>query len=457
MNLSSMAALYQDALSATREEEPGSVREPDLPRAPKLPDEQTLQLLLAEGVFGTIFTDDLGRSIQILDFGDWNKSAGPDFLNAQIRINDLLQTGDIELDPIPEDWERHGHGANPAFNKVILHLACVPSKREWFTRNSKHEHIPLAIIPQESLVLANTTPSENKPIRHCRHSEYLSTVSLSVLEMLLQTAAAYRFQNKHRRYKTRVQYAGEEQTLFESFAETLGYHANKTTMRHLAMRAPLQAIRHCPEAILFGTAGFLIPILPTICTPEAVAHHKKLWEQWWPIREQFELAPERTFPWVFSGNRPANHPQRRVGALAVIAEDFSTFKKICLSGRIKELTDYLTSLFHPYWSTHVTLPSAPSKRPMALVGKERILAFVVNHLFPSKGNEATWQQYLSLKAGQAGTKVFSVYQSLIGNRKDAKEFLTKAWHHQALLQIHEDLCSLHSCSICSLIKQIEKR
>ena len=39
---------------------------------------------------------------------------------------------------------------------------------------------------------------------------------------------------------------------------------------------------------------------------EAVAHHKKLWTQWWPLREQFELAPERSFPWTFSGSRPAN-------------------------------------------------------------------------------------------------------------------------------------------------------
>ena len=63
----------------------------------------------------------------------------------------------------------------------------------------------------------------------------------------------------------------------------------------------------------------------------------------------------------------------------------------------------------------------------------------------------------SLRAGQAGTKVLSVHQSLLGGRPDAHAFLAKAWHHQALLQIHEDLCSLHSCAICSLLRQMEKK
>lgn len=457
MDLRSMASLYGDALSAAKEEGPDSVRECAFSFHSGLPDEKTLQLLLWEGVFGASFTDNLGRNVRILDFGDWNRSAGPDFLNARIRINGVPLAGDIELDPAPEDWERHGHGSNPAFDGVILHLACTPSRKEWFTRNARHEHIPLAVIPPDALVRAGTPPSGNAPERHCRHADLLASMAPEPLENLLQCAAAYRFRNKHRRYAERARYGGEEQTLFESLAETLGYHANKAAMRHLALRAPLCAIRECPEALLFGTAGFLLPVLPDSCTPEAIAHHKKLWTQWWPRRERFELAPERTFPWMLSGSRPANHPQRRTGALAVIAGDFATFTRLCRSGHTDNLADYLSSLRHPYWSTHVTLPSAPSRRPMALMGRDRILDFIVNHLLPAEGDERAWEHYLSFRAGQAGTRVLSVHQSLLGRRPDAKTFLVKAWHHQALLQIHEDLCSHRSCTLCSLLGRMEKK
>ena len=85
---------------------------------------------------------------------------------------------------------------------------------------------------------------------------------------------------------------------------------------------------------------------------------------------------------------------------------------------------------------------------MALMGRDRILDFIINHLLPMKDDEHAWKHYLSLRAG---------HQSLLGGRPDAQAFLTKAWHHQALLQIHEDLCSLHSCAICSLLRQMEKK
>lgn len=454
MDMRSMASLYGNALSAEGEDMLQETS-PALPSV--LPDEKTLQLLLLEGRFGTSFTDDLGRNIRILDFGDWNRCAGPDFLNARMEVDGVPHAGDMELDPVPEDWERHGHGANPAFTGVILHLACTPSRREWFTRNARHERIPLAVIPSSRLLPAGTAPAGHAAERRCRHADALADMPPEQLENLLQSAAAYRFQNKHRRHANRAKYAGPDQALYESVAETLGYHANKNAMRHLALRAPLHTLRECPEAILFGTAGFLIPVLPASCTPEAVEHHKTLWGQWWPLRERFEPAPERAFPWKLSGSRPANHPQRRVGALAVIAADFSAFRQLFSSSRMNALTAYLSSLSHPYWSSHVTLPSSPSPHPMALMGKDRIQEFIVNHLLPSEGDEHAWECFLSLKAGQAGTKIQSIHHSLLGKRTDAASFLSRAWHHQALLQIHEDLCFRRGCPVCTLMGQMEHK
>ena len=306
MDMSSLASLYRSALSAS---ETDSVRERAGSRHSALPDERTLQLLLLEGRFGFSFTDDLGRSVRILDCGDWNKSAGPDFLNARIQLDGVPYTGDMELDSAPEDWERHNHGSNSAFDGVILHLACTPSRKEWFTRNSRHERIPLAVIPASMLNGTEALPAA-APDRSCRHAEVLETMPAEQLEILLQSAAAYRFQLKHRRHTQRGGLAAPSQLLYENLAETLGYHANKNAMRHLAQRAPLHALRDCPEALLFGTAGFLVPVLSDSCTPEAIAHHKRLWEQWWPLREHFELAPERMFPWTLSGSRPANYRRR---------------------------------------------------------------------------------------------------------------------------------------------------
>lgn len=451
MDMSSLASLYRSALSAS---ETDSVRERAVRGIPHC--RMNARFSSCCWKAGSVFPS---RTISEDPSVFWTAGTGtsppdPDFLNARIQLDGVPYTGDMELDSAPEDWERHNHGSNSAFDGVILHLACTPSRKEWFTRNSRHERIPLAVIPASMLNGTEALPAA-APDRSCRHAEVLETMPAEQLEILLQSAAAYRFQLKHRRHTQRGGLAAPSQLLYENLAETLGYHANKNAMRHLAQRAPLHALRDCPEALLFGTAGFLVPVLSDSCTPEAIAHHKRLWEQWWPLREHFELAPERMFPWTLSGSRPANHPQRRIGALATIAADFSAFQRLCTPDHLDDLADYLSSLKHPYWSSHVTLPSAPSKSPMALMGRDRIQEFIINHILPGEGSERAWKLYLTRPGPQAGARVLSIHQRLLGKRKDAAAFLKRAWHHQALLQIHEDLCFRHSCCVCSLLEHMK--
>lgn len=452
MDICSLAVLYERALVAADTE--FSSQENPKEWIGRLPEERILQLLLYEGAFGVQFTDNEQREIRIEDYGDWNRGAGPDFLNARISINGTTFTGDIELDTIPENWEHHGHSTNPNFDKVILHITCAPPKKEWFTQNSQHKNIPFVVIPKKLLLNHSDRLPNLTPIRQCQHSKALKNESIDRILTLLQSAAAYRLQKKHQKYLAQIQYTDSDQCLYENIAETLGYRQNKIAMRHLAMRAPLKSIQVAPEAILFGTSGFLIPILKEDCTLEAIKHHKTLWGQWWPLREQFELAPERNFPWVLSGSRPANHPQRRTGALAVIASDFANFKTLCSPKKIDELTHYLTKLNHPYWSTHCTLPSKQTKSQMALMGKERILDFIINHVLPMDGTNAAWEVYLKLKASKASTKVQAIHNSLFAERPDAAMFLKYAWQHQGLLQIHEDLCKHRQCCVCSLLNQL---
>ena len=71
MDLRSMASLYEEALSAAREEGPAAVREHSVSNHSALPDERTLQLLLLEGVFGTSL-----RMIQAGTFTFWISGTG---------------------------------------------------------------------------------------------------------------------------------------------------------------------------------------------------------------------------------------------------------------------------------------------------------------------------------------------------------------------------------------------
>mgnify|MGYP000135289984 CR=1 FL=1 len=54
--------------------------------------------------------------------GHWNHGAGPDFKEADIELNGLRIMGDVEIHLYREDWWRHGHDVDPAYDNVVLHV-----------------------------------------------------------------------------------------------------------------------------------------------------------------------------------------------------------------------------------------------------------------------------------------------------------------------------------------------
>src|SRR5688572_3021636 len=63
-----------------------------------------------------------GEPLQILVPGMHNKNQGPDFLNAQVRIGNMVLAGSIELHNKTSQWNEHGHSQDSNYNNVILHV-----------------------------------------------------------------------------------------------------------------------------------------------------------------------------------------------------------------------------------------------------------------------------------------------------------------------------------------------
>ena len=58
------------------------------------------------------------ETLTILDFGEYNTNAGPDFLNATIRVRDMVWAGNIEMHIKSSDWLLHGRQAGRAFRRA---------------------------------------------------------------------------------------------------------------------------------------------------------------------------------------------------------------------------------------------------------------------------------------------------------------------------------------------------
>lgn len=69
----------------------------------------------------TLVTD-CGKALSIIEPGALNNGKGPDFLNARIRIGELLFAGHVEIHADETEWNSHHHQDDPAYNNVVLHV-----------------------------------------------------------------------------------------------------------------------------------------------------------------------------------------------------------------------------------------------------------------------------------------------------------------------------------------------
>jgi len=430
-----------------------------------LPAEMELQALWFSGAFGRKFLSTAGQEVEIVQFGEWNRGAGPDFHHVALLIDGLSHHGALELDPYASDWENHQHATNPAYRDVVLHVSFGGEEREHFIRNDRHQLIPQVVISAAELTEALQRPRRETAIaRAGRCVAPLRHMDSARIASLLQEAALHRAQLKARRFWQIAEAHGRDAALFQSVAQTLGYRSNALTMQVLAQRASLAKLRECPdatEAVLLGTAGFLHPALHEKANGETRHYLETLWHTWWKQRAQFESI--HALPWRLHGHRPANHPHRRVAALAVLVDHWPKIRHHALARPFspQRLLERLTSLKHPFWNHHHTLGSARSAAFIALFGKTQALEWIANHLAPLALQDDPHfdvDAYTRLRALSCNESVRRAGIRLFGSERLAQPWQKSIAHQQALLQVYRDFCleDTSDCALCPFPEQLSQ-
>jgi hypothetical protein len=429
-----------------------------------LPSELELQALWFAGAFGRDFRTTTGKAVKIVQFGEWNRGAGPDFIQTAVEIDGELRTGPLELDPEAGDWELHGHGTNPAFRDVVLHVVFRSDARRAFTRTLDHGEVPQVVITEVLLSDALNRPQREVAIAHPgRCVAPLKGLPPGAVGRLLGEASVYRAVNKAARWLRTADAHGRDAALFQATAETLGYRGNALAMRLLAQRAPLSLLKaegDAAEALLFGTAGFLSAELHELAPLDTRDYLRGLWDTWWKNRARCEATGSRAIPWKTHGQRPANHPHRRVGALVELVKVWPQYRRLALARPFvaKPLIDFLQNLEHPFWSYRHTLTSAAATSKVALFGRTQALELVANHLAPLAMHEdgMTFAEFHKLRNSAANDKVKRCGIRLFGSIKAAQPWMRRISHHQALLQIYQDFCleDFSDCDKCPFPEQL---
>jgi hypothetical protein len=409
-----------------------------------------------------LFTSD-GQPISIIDSGQRNESEGPDFVKAQLLLNNSIVRGDIEIHTDNEDWYRHQHELDPRYNNVILHVVLnIGKDRPIYTQNNR-------LVP----VLVLKTISEGG-IQDPKHCEMWDGVKTEGLIEVLGTYADLRFWHKARTVQTDLTKWAPATYFYRMILDVLGYSQNRDSFRQLADCLPLSLIYSLLatvseseriitlESILFGMAGFLERPNQRYLLP-CGEYFSGLVARWQKLRNQI---PAGNYPhhWHFAGIRPANHPTRRIAALAQILTAFYPhdpaqlwINQVSTQRSYGDLMEWVRSYFQQpvgIWRNH---PLFIRPKARVLLGSQRLMDLATNLLLPFAAAIAAIRQDKKLRQktigfareiprGETPAKILKWSQSL----HLTPAALSKNYLVQGAIEFNRRFCELNLCKLCPL-------
>jgi hypothetical protein len=436
----------------------GRLAEKPLLRVPRKIPELEIQARWFAGEFGRRFKSTAGDEVEIKQFGIWNREPGPDFSDAGISINSASTVrGGIELESDARDWERHGHATDPVFESVVLHVFWNAPSAKFFTQTNAHRNVTQILLDLGAL--ENDPPNSLPVAKAGRCSAPLRGMDEERIRELLRSASQFRMQKKSARLARLIEVHGWDSALYQSLAATLGYKNNQLPFTLLSQRLPLQSAG-TKEALFFGVSGFLdSPDLKQF-EADTRSYLREMWEHWWALRDQFHAIQFDRGLWRLAGSRPANHPQRRVAALAQMVARWKELRTLAVECNPAAITDFFATLRHPYWDYHFTLTSARTARRMALVGNTRVAEMLANVFFPlaMAANDRRWPEYAALRAVLTNRRVEIAALRLFADHPLRDSILKTVANQQGLLQIYEDFCMQDDsdCANCPFPRQLEQ-
>lgn len=398
-----------------------------------------------------------GKKIELVSFGQHNDSDGPDFLDACLRIDNILWRGNVEMHLQSKQWYQHAHDDDPAYDNVILHVV-IEDNRPVYNR---HGHLIPTLemkkrIPQGMDRTYRRLLAQQSWIP-C-HSQFQSVPTIfkqSMLDKLLieRLERKTTFLNQ-----LLIEYQMDwEQAFFIALCKNLGSAINAAPFEALAKSIPLKVLlRHrdrlpSVEALLFGQAGMLEQTFTD-------AYPKKLQTTFDALKNQYSLNPIPVLSWKYLRMRPPNFPTIRLAQIArLIHQSNHLFSKILAVTSATDIYNMFDITISNYWRTHYVFDksSAPRKKKL---GKSTIQLLIINTIVPFLflyGKRKDDAHLLSL-AIQLLSSLPPENNHLITGWKKLHLIAENAQQSQALLELKKEYCDKKRCLDCKIGHEVLK-
>lgn len=392
-----------------------------------------------------------GQSIDILQFGEINRHAGPDFLNARIRIGNTLWAGNIEMHLKASDWDVHRHGEDRSYDNVVLHV--VLEEDRTITRPSG-EKIPCLELKKR---IPNRVSRIYKSLLNneywipCQHQFFYVTPGIKQLWLDRLLVERLESKTEHMLRQLEINKYDWELTFYQLLARNFGMKVNSDVFEQLARSLPLPVLQGYKnrlfqlEALLFGQAGMLEADFSD-------EYPRKLQKEYLFLKHKHHLSPIPGHQWKFLRMRPANFPTIRIAQFAMlIHQSTHLFSKMLAAENIVELEHMFALKISNYWRDHYTFGKSSKSRQKTL-GKTAIHLLVINTIAPLLFLYGSWKKEEKFKdrALQLLEELPAEKNHVIEQWKTLGLHIDSAYTSQALLQLKHHYCDQKACLQCAV-------
>ncbi len=205
-----------------------------------------------------------GDEVVVIHPGQHNFNSGPDFFNAQLKINGQLWAGNVELHLASSDWYAHGHETDVAYDSIILHVVWKHDTNVFNKNQKPFDTLVLErYINKTALNSYKTLFSSEQKWINCESQFH--TVDTFILKNWLERLYLDRLQNKSEQiFQLLAQNKSHwEALLFQLLAKNFGLKVNGESFFSIANSVSFSVFQKCRgnvfdlEALLFGQAGIL--------------------------------------------------------------------------------------------------------------------------------------------------------------------------------------------------------
>ncbi len=437
----------------------------------------------------SLFTSD-GQKLEIISLGKRNFDAGPDYLNAKLKINSRVFSGDVEVHKDSSGWIEHSHQKDGKYNSVILHVVMWDEQAEVKLR--KKRNVATVILSNFLNRSIHDVWQEiiNEPSEKLKLpcANLLSRVETASVSKWIEKLSHERLDMRKSRLKERIDELMKlsngnirskeiwQQVFYEFIFESLGFSKNKENMMRLAMKYNLLTIKKAlvkdfeikdVQALLFGMSGLFFDLRSK---DDYVLELKQRWSK---LQKSIRTEALYKFEWNFFRMRPSNFPTIRIAygshlVMKILNDDL--LKKLIHTFKNETPSKLLTKikkLFQPdgdgYWNYHYRFGKL-SKQKINLIGNERLEDIFINVILPfvklysEVFNDKLLKQKVSeLYNSKRKTKLNSVLMLMQSQLTDKFDLnIQSPSAEQGLIQLYNFYCIRGRCKECAIGKQVFK-